>query len=138
MRLVDVSNYIFGLDDIGTIKPKVQKALEENDDAALIQASGELQKAVIYDVKGSMVEILFHPDLELHADEVLNREDLARKIRDCSDKALILEEEDWIHLRQAIDAVPGLRRQDVDLIRRIKNARKVEVEVKKSEPEPEE
>lgn len=135
MRQLDLSNYVFGVDNLDEIKTKALKALTENDDIAFVQATSELTKAVIYDVKSSLIEILFSQDLDLHANEIMERENLARKIHDCSDSKVLLEEEEWIHCRQAIDVVPNLGRQEVDFIHRIKDAPKVEVEVKESEPE---
>jgi hypothetical protein len=132
MRQLDLSNYVFGVDNLDEIKTKVSKSLAENDDLEFVQLASELTKAVIYDVKGSLIEILFHQDLDLHANEVMEREDLARKIRNCPDGKILLEEVEWINLRQAVETVPRLGRQEVEFIRRIQNAPKVEVEAIKS------
>jgi hypothetical protein len=136
MRQLDVSNYVFGVDNLDEIKTKASKALAENDDVEFVRLAGELTKAAIYDVKGSVIEILFHQDLDLHANEVMEREDLARKIRNCPDGKILLEEVEWIHLRQAVETVPRLGRQEVEFIRRIQNAPKVEVEAKECKPLP--
>jgi hypothetical protein len=86
---------------------------------------------VPYDVKNSMIEILFSRDLHLSAREALNRDDLARKIRDCPDGSILLEESDYSKLEKAVDAITGFGRTDVEFIRRILEAPRIQVEEKK-------
>lgn len=86
---------------------------------------------VPYDVKNSMIEILFSRDLQLSAREALNRDDLARKIRDCSDGSLLLEEGDYAKLEKAVETIKGFGRADVEFCRRVLDAKRIEVEEKK-------
>ncbi len=88
-------------------------------------------KELPYEVKDSMIELLFARDLQLSGPDILERDDLARKIRDCADGSILLEEEEWNKLVQSVNTIRGLGRTDVELVRRILKAEKVEVEAKK-------
>ena len=86
-----------------------------------------------YPVKNSMIEALLSRDLGLSAREVLDREDLARRIRDCPDGTILLiEEEEYKKLVSAIDTIKGWCRTDMEFLKRITEAPEVEVEEKKS------
>lgn len=84
-----------------------------------------------YETKDSMIELLMARDLQLSGRELLNRDDLARKINDCTDGNILLEEEEWNKLVTTVETIRGLGRPDVELVRRILEAEKVEVEEKK-------
>lgn len=84
-----------------------------------------------YEVKDSITEVLFARDLQLSGRELLKRDDLARKLRDCADSNVLLEEEEWNKLVMAVETIKGLGRPDVELVRRILEAPKIEVEAKK-------
>jgi len=84
-----------------------------------------------YDVRNSMVEALLSRDLGLLAREALDREDLARKIRDCPDETILIEETDYDKLVAAIDTITGWCRTDLEFLHRIIDAPEVEVEEKK-------
>lgn len=86
-----------------------------------------------YDVRNTMIELLLSRDLGLSAREALDREDLARKIRDSSDGTILLEEEEHKKLVAAIDTVKGWNRTDLQFLHRILDAPEVEVEEKKPE-----
>lgn len=83
-----------------------------------------------YQMKDSTIEVLFARELQLSGRELLARDDLARKIRDCPDGSILLEEQEWNKLVQAVTTVTGLSQQDVQLVRRILEAPEVEVEEK--------
>lgn len=93
-------------------------------------------KDVPYEVKDSLIEIMFSRDLGLSGKELLARDDLARKIRDCADGQVILEEEEYKKILTAINTVKGLGRIDVEFVRRILEAPTVEVEEKKPPGKP--
>jgi len=142
MRNLDLSSIVVGIDNLGELKTKLSQALAENDDVALVKTASEIAKASIYDVKASAVEVLFHQELDLHAEDLLNREDLGRKIRDANGR-VILEEVEWVDLRNAVNTAPGLNRNDIPFIKQVNDAPTVEVEAKEckplpAEPEPEE
>ena len=84
-----------------------------------------------YMVKDSMVEILFSRDLQLSGRELLKRDELAHKISGCTDSKALLEEEEWNKFVMAVETIKGLGRPDVELVRRILEAPKIEVEAKK-------
>lgn len=84
-----------------------------------------------YDVRNTMIEVLFSPDLHLTAVEALARDDLAHKIKDCPDNTLLLEEAEYQKLKQGLEATRGFSRNDIEFIRRIEKA--PEVAVKQSD-----
>lgn len=84
-----------------------------------------------YEVKDSMVEILMARELQLSGRELLSRDDLARKIRNCANSNVLLEEEEWNKIVTAVETVKGLGRTDVEFVRRVLEAEKIEVEAKK-------
>ena len=93
-------------------------------------AKAEADASVDYDVRGSIVEILFHPDLQLGAKALLDRDTLARKVNDWPDNDLLLEETDYKKVLAALEVLKGLTRQDVEFVSRVLNAPEVAVEVK--------
>jgi hypothetical protein len=135
MRQLELSNIIVGLDNLDELKKKLSRALVENDDVALVKVASEIAKANIYDVKASMIEVLFHQELDLRGEGLLQRDDLARKIRNANGKVL-LEEVEWIDLKNAVNTAPGLNRHDVPFMRLVTNAPAVEVEAKECKPLP--
>ncbi len=144
MRQLELSSIIVGPDNLDELKKKLSRALAGNDDVALLKVAAEIAKANIYDVKASAIEVLFHQELDLRGEALLQRDDLARKIRNANGKVL-LEEVEWIDLKNAINTAPRLTSHDVPFMRLVTNAPVVEVEAKeckplpaKPEPEPEE
>lgn len=89
--------------------------------------------ALPYPVKDSMVDVLLSRELGLSAREVLDREDLARKIRDCSDGSILIEDEEWKKLQAAVETIKGWCRTDLEFLHRIMDAPEVPVEEKKQE-----
>jgi len=80
-----------------------------------------------YDVKVSLVSMLFHPDLRLEAKELLERDKLANKINDCEDGFVLLEDADYEKVKGALGIITGFSRNDVEFVRRILEAEKAEV-----------
>ena len=89
---------------------------------------------VPYVVKDSLIELMFSRDLHLSGPELLQRDDLARKIM-AADGAVLLEEAEWLKLNNATEAITGFGKADVELVRRIIKAEPVEVEEKPAEEE---
>lgn len=90
------------------------------------------EKEVPYDVRGSLVTVLFNKDLNLSAVELLDRDDLARRIRDCKGKEILLEEADYQKIRQSLEVIRGgLGQTDVGFVRRVLECPQIEVEEKK-------
>jgi len=86
---------------------------------------------VPYDMKASLITILFHPDLRLEAQETLYRDDLANKINGWKDGHLLLEDADYERVKGALLIVRGFTKNDAEFIRRILEAEKAEVIEKK-------
>lgn len=86
-----------------------------------------------YDVKNSLIEVLLSKNLGLSAREALDRDVIARRIRDCPDGIILLEEEEYTKLVTAIDTIMGWGRVDIEFLKRITEAPEVEVEEKKPE-----
>ncbi len=85
-----------------------------------------------YEVKDSIVGLLFHPELKLGGMELLKQNELAGKILNSEDPDVLLEEAEYEQIKRAINVVKGFGRNEVELVRRILEAPKVEVEAKKA------
>ena len=83
-----------------------------------------------YPVKDSILQILLAPELRLTGPEALKANMVAMKIESCTETTILLEEEEWNRLSQAVNKVTGFGRADVELIERITNAKVVEVAAK--------
>ena len=127
MRQLDIGSYVMGIDSLEDIKAGLAKAIADNDDAEVVNLAGELKSALVYDVRGSLVEVLFHPQLDLPAKAALERDDLARKILEHPESTILLEEAEYALITGSLNAVSGLGRNDVRFIRQVLNAPQVEV-----------
>jgi len=56
---------------------------------------------------------------------------LAIKLEQCKEDEILLEEEEYQRIKKALDTYKGFGRNDIELITRINEAEKVEVETKK-------
>ena len=90
---------------------------------------GDIKREVNYGLKESMAALLFQPALKLNSVSLLRQDELAKKIIDSGDE-LLLEEEEYLRLKVAVDTVQGLGQNDVELVRRIINAPEIEVTAK--------
>jgi len=88
------------------------------------------KRQIPYEVKDSMISLLFHPDLKLGGVELLKQNELAGKILNAEPGDLLLEEAEYNKLTQAINVIKGYGRNEVELVRRILEAPEVEVEAK--------
>lgn len=84
-----------------------------------------------YNTKESMIEILLSRQNQMSGMELLARDKIARKILDCTDGHVLLEEEEWNKLVKAINTIKGLGRPDIELVHRILEAKEPSVEEKK-------
>ena len=127
MRRMDLSDYTIPLRVAG-------EALEGINKARISEGKPPVEEGEFvdfpYEVKDAMIEILLSSDLQLTGRELLERDDIARKIKDCVDGHILLEEEEWNKVVQAVETVKGFGRPDVELVRRVLNAEQIEVEVK--------
>ena len=88
-----------------------------------------------YKVRDSLVELCFVPAEGCKGRELLVRQTLAEKVAAAQDE-LLLEDTDWQRLVKAVDHLPGLGRNEVELVRRILDAPSVLVEEKSPEKPP--
>ena len=110
MRELKIANY-----EIGAKDPETNKRI-----------------SAPYEVRESIVEILFHPELRLNATDLLKTNELAKKILGCKKDYVLLEEEEYQRLLDACNKIQGFGRNEVELVQRILDAK--EVEVAKSAP----
>lgn len=86
---------------------------------------GEVASSV-FDVKESLLAILFQPALQLNGVEVLKRDKLAQKI-DVADGCVLLEDADYRIVEGAINKFKGFTRVHVEFVRRVVDAEEVSV-----------
>lgn len=110
MRRIDLSSY--------NVPAKGQKVCDTCRGTGFVP----VEVAQSYNVRDSVIEALFHPDLKLSARELLDREDLARKIRDCPGDIILLEEVEYNKLVQGIQSAKGFTKPDMEFVRRVLNA----------------
>lgn len=84
-----------------------------------------------YNVKLNLIASLFQRQNNLHSEELLERDDIARKIRDCKENEIILEESEYDKIKQAINIISGYGQDDVEFVKRILKCPQIEVEEKK-------
>lgn len=82
-----------------------------------------------YNMKSSLVEVLFNPDQKLNAVELLKRDEIAKKILDCNKDYILLESEEFNQLKRSFDMINSFTRHDVEFVKRILNVEDVEVDV---------
>ena len=87
------------------------------------------EKEIKYGLKESLIEIIFNQALKLNSLKLLKQNDLAKKIETAGDE-LLLEEEEYVRVKEALDKVEGLGKNDVELVQRVMNAETVEVTAK--------
>lgn len=91
---------------------------------------------VKYDLKDALIGLLFNRDLQLNARDLLERDPLGRKIANAEGPTLLLEDKEFEILKRVVDAFKGYTRNDVELVKRVYEARSVEVEKKTPKGEP--
>ena len=125
MRQINITDYTVSL-------PNPKAGEERKNKDGTIEIEPEMVD-IPYHFKQSMIELLFARDNELNGMEVLERDKLANKIYDCPDGTILLEDAEWHKFYNALEAVKGLGRPDVEFVRRILEAEKIEVEAKPKE-----
>ena len=86
-------------------------------------------KEIPYGLKESIIDILFNPALKLKTVSLLKQDDLAKKILGSGDE-LLLEDEEYARLKNAIEIVEGLGKNDVEMVHRILDASSVDIKEK--------
>jgi hypothetical protein len=80
-----------------------------------------------YNVKDSLISILFMPGNGVTARESFKRQVLADKI-EAADKTVMIEEADWMKLVEAAEKIENVGRNDIEFMHRILDAPEVKVE----------
>ena len=83
-----------------------------------------------FNVRGSLVDGMYHPDLKLNSKDLFINDRIAQKIEGAGDYVL-LEDSEYDRVKTMIDTIKGFRKEDVEFVRRIIEAPKVDVEEKK-------
>ena len=90
----------------------------------------EIEAELPYRFKDSMLNLMFTRELQLDGAELVKQNVLAIKLEQCKDDEILLEEDEWGRIKQAISAFKGFTRQDMELVMRINEAEVVEVKTK--------
>lgn len=83
------------------------------------------KEEVPYQVKESLIEILFNRELKLNGAGVIKQNLLAEKILAAGPDELLIEDEEYERISRALSLVEGLGRNDVEFAKRIINAEQV-------------
>ena len=84
-----------------------------------------------YPFKDSLLNIMFRRELQLSGAELVKQNVLAMKLEQCKDDEVLLEDEEYARVKNAVEKCTGFSRNDVELVTRILGAEVVEVEPKK-------
>ncbi len=95
-----------------------------------------VDKTVPYRVKESVRIFLLSGQLQHNSVQLLKHSDLAMKVRD-ADGHILLDKDEYGMLVRAIETIRGLEANDVELIRRIMDAPKVNLKEVPKEPQEE-
>ncbi len=83
---------------------------------------GLLPIEVPYHTKDSLLNLMFAREVGLSGAELVRQNILAVKIETCESPDILITEEEWQRIKRAADAVRGLTRDEVELLRRINEA----------------
>lgn len=83
-------------------------------------------KTIPYNVKESIDLAMYHPDLKLGWRELFENDRVAQKIKSANGSVL-LEESEYTSIKRVFETIQGFRKQDLELVRRVLEAPKVEV-----------
>jgi hypothetical protein len=87
-----------------------------------------------YSMRDSLVNVLFHPGLELGPAQLLEQNEFAIRIRKHVGDTMLVSEEERRRLRVALECCRGLGQRDVEFVTRVMQA--PQVEVKEGEESP--
>ena len=75
----------------------------------------------MHDMKQSLANILFIPELRLGIRDAIEHDRIARKVEAAGDE-VVLEEAEYAKIKKALDLFTGYDRKDLEFIRRIGDA----------------
>ena len=79
-----------------------------------------------YQMKKSLEMLLFHPDLKLNFYTLMENHKVAQKILS-SNGQVLLEDSEYERLETSVKSISGFTQPDIEFVRRILEAEKVEV-----------
>jgi len=83
-----------------------------------------------YNVRRSICLVLMSPQQQHGPEDVLDADMLCHKVRETEGETLLLEESEYKRLGSALDKIRGYSINDVEFVKRIRNAGEVPVMVK--------
>lgn len=81
--------------------------------------------SITYMVRESLADLLLHRELRLSAAEAIRRHTIAKRILECPNDEILLEDADYERIKSSLDLIHGFGREDIELIERIYNAEEV-------------
>jgi len=95
---------------------------------SILQPDGTY-KEIPYKAKESLINLMFHPNLKLGGVDLLKQNKIAEKILKAGIDVL-LEEEEYNKVKQAIDSFKGYTKNEVELVRRVTECPEIKVKEK--------
>ncbi len=83
-----------------------------------------------YDFKESLMQLMFHPNLQLSGKALLKTNIIAEKIIK-ADKEILLEEADYQNIKNAVDSFKGFSKNEIELVKRVINCPEINVKESK-------
>lgn len=105
---------------------KVKRIELDNYEIEMQTPDGSLVK-VPYDVKKSIGDIILAPQLKLNGSALLKNYSIAEKFFKSKESYILLEFSDYSVIRNAIESLEIFGKNEVELIKRILEAKEVEV-----------
>jgi hypothetical protein len=96
-------------------------------------AAGTPEMPIVYNVRETCKNILFSPQLRLQSNTLLDHFKLLGKIEKAEGDSILLEDAEFTLLEKAFKGVQGFGLPDVECVRRVLEAPKVENVVEKPE-----
>lgn len=90
----------------------------------------EIEAEFPFNMKDSVINVLFIPQLRLNSVGLVKANVLSQKILACEGDEILLEDAEWQQLSAAIQAAQGFGKMEVEFVIRINEAEVVEVEQK--------
>ena len=79
----------------------------------------------MHDMKQSIANILFIPELRLGIRDAIEHDRIARKVEAAGDE-VVLEEAEYAKIKNALDVFTGYSRNDIELISRVRDAPEID------------
>ena len=87
-------------------------------------------QSIPYDFKESLIQLMFHPNLQLSGKALLETNIVAEKLIK-TDKEVLLEEDEYNKIKSAVDNFKGFSRNEVELVERINNCPQIDIKENK-------